>query len=591
MGFDFAIIGGGLTASAMLHQLVAKARAKITSGSLDPSKINVQVFEKQDVFGPGFPHSDKNVMPFHITNMCAHDMGIAPGDPGDFQQWITTNRSMLKDRFQGLQDVVSIPDSVPNPCNHYPRAVMGEYLKTRFQQAVRQACELGLKVDLHPRSEIADLREEGDRVRLVGKSLLSGRSFSRTADRVLLATGHWREEDGHDNYFASPWPAAELLRRIPEGVNVAVIGTSLSAIEVVLTLTSEGKFIRNDSQGLVYEPSHNPRKIALYSRRGLLPKVRGKLGGRRNRILTRENAERLLIENHGHVTLEAIFELLHSELEVAYGHPIDWGKISNPKGSPQELLRRYLKDSRDGDGPDGEIIWQTVLHQTFPMVRELYLKLRIDDRKRFERDYSTIFFTHAATQPSINAEKLLALMNCGIVEVFKLGENYRFVRDDPNGGFEFIRLNNQGKITRDVYRYVVNAQGQERSIETDPSALTRNLLEHGVVQIEEVPDVDRPLVWGRGLAGDLQPEPRTYKVGSIWIDPQTHQIMKTGSDGKTTRSNTIYAVGAMTRGQIIDTSMAHGLVRSTAIVAERWVHELTELYAGESAGLGPGFKH
>jgi hypothetical protein len=182
-------------------------------------------------------------------------------------------------------------------------------------------------------------------------------------------------------------------------------------------------------------------------------------------------------------------------------------------------------------------------------------------------------------------------MNCGIVEVFKLGENYRFVRDDPNGGFEFIRLNNQGKITRDVYRYVVNARGQERSIETDPSALTRNLLEHGVVQIEEVPDVDRPLVWGRGLAGDLQPEPRTYKVGSIWIDPQTHQIMKTGSDGKTTRSNTIYAVGAMTRGQIIDTSMAHGLVRSTAIVAERWVHELTELYAGESAGLGPGFKH
>ena len=56
MGFDFAIIGAGLTATAMLRQLVDRAREKIICGSLDPCKIRVQVFEKQDVFGPGFPH-------------------------------------------------------------------------------------------------------------------------------------------------------------------------------------------------------------------------------------------------------------------------------------------------------------------------------------------------------------------------------------------------------------------------------------------------------------------------------------------------------------------------------------------------------
>ena len=115
---------------------------------------------------------------------------------------------------------------------------MGEYLKTRFQQAVRKARRLGLKVNLYPRSEVVDLREEGDKAYLVVKSLVSGKSYSR---------------------------------------------------------------------------------------------------------------------------------MLNAELEVAYGRPIDWEDILSPKDSPRDLLRRYLKDSRDGDGPGGEIIWQTVLHQAFPI--------------------------------------------------------------------------------------------------------------------------------------------------------------------------------------------------------------------------------
>lgn len=588
MGFDFAIIGAGLTATAMLRQLVNRAREKIICGSLDPSKIQVQVFEKQDVFGPGFPHCDTNVMPFHITNMCAGDMGIVFGSPGDFQHWVAMNRSRLIERFQCLQDSVAGPDSTPNQCNHYPRAVMGEYLKTRFQQAVRKARRLGLKVNLYPRSEVVDLREEGDKAYLVVKSLVSGKSYSRIADCVLLATGHWREEAEPGNYFPSPWPAKELLRRIPEGANVAVIGTSLSAIEVVLTLTSDGKFIRTDSDRLVYEPSHNPRKIVLYSRRGLLPKVRGKTGGHRNRILTRENVERLVIESRRRLTLEAIFQLLNAELEVAYGRPIDWEDILSPKDSPRDLLRRYLKDSRDGDGPGGEIIWQTVLHQAFPMVRELYLMLNIQDRKRFDLDYSTIFFTHAATQPSINAEKLLALMNSGVVEVHRLGENYRFVKNDANESFEFIYWDNQGKTRRDVYRYVVNARGQERSIQTDPSSLARNLLGNGIVQIEEFQHVDHARDRDSKVARDPQPEFCTYKTGSIWIDPKTHQIMRMGLDGKTTRSNTIRAVGAMTRGQIIDASMAYGIVRSTAKIAEDLVRDLSKMNNSECAESGWG---
>jgi uncharacterized NAD(P)/FAD-binding protein YdhS len=577
MIFNFAIVGGGLTGTAMLYQFVDKVRQKSALNLLDPSQIKIQIFEKQDIFGPGFPHCDRNVMPFHITNMCAKDMGIVFGNPADFHDWVENNRIENQERFPYLNFSFSSPDVIGDQCIHYPRAIMGEYLKTRFQEAVQIARNLGLEVDLYSRSEVTHLKENYDKIHLTVKHLSSGKVFSMAADRVLLATGHWFEKSEQNNYFPSPWPAKNLLQSIPKGEKVAVMGTSLSAIEVVLTLTSDGKFIRDDSAELVYVPSGNPRKITLYSRKGLLPKVRGKMGTYKNKFLTRENVQRLLTENNGNLTLEAIFQLLNSELEEAYGHPIEWADILNPTGRPADLLLRYLKDAKNGDGSNGEIIWQTVVHKTFSFVRELYLNLTLEDRKRFDREYTTIFFTHAATQPIINAEKLLAVMRSGMVEVLRLGEDYRFVRNDATDCFEFIYRDLQGDIKRDVYRYVVNARGQEKSLATNPSTLVRNLLNSGTVQIEEVRQVDLIASSDIQTATDQKTGFHTYKTGSIWIDPKTHHILRKESDGIGIPSNAIYAVGAMTRGQIIDASMGYGIARSTAKIADDLVEYLTQV--------------
>jgi len=99
MQFNFAIIGGGLTATAMLCRLVQRVRKKAQQGRLDPARIRIQLYEKQDNFGPGFPHSDRFVLPFHLTNMCASDMDILDGAPGDFQDWVTQNSERLQSSF------------------------------------------------------------------------------------------------------------------------------------------------------------------------------------------------------------------------------------------------------------------------------------------------------------------------------------------------------------------------------------------------------------------------------------------------------------------------------------------------------------
>ena len=575
MRFNFAIIGGGLTATAMLSQFVDRVQEKAEKRQLDPSTISVEIFEKQAIFGPGFPHSDRFVLPFHITNMCASDMGILHAKPGDFQQWVTNNSDNLRHCFSWFRDASSGPHGAGEECNHYPRAIMGEYLKTRFQEAAQLAQDMGLAIRLYPASEVVDLRLNGGKICLIIKDLLSENDFSSDADRVLLATGHWVGKNDQDGYVTSPWPAEKLLRKIPKGAKVAVIGTSLSAIETLLTLTSEGKYIRSQTGELVYEPPENSRKFFLYSRRGLLPKVRGKIGNYRNKFLNRKSLDRLLSGNRGNLKLDAVFNLLNSELEVAYGQTIDWEEIVNPTGKPADLLQGYLDDAINGDGPHGELIWQTVLHQSFDMVRDVYLNLTIEDRKRFDKNYTSVFFSHAATQPTINAEKLLALMQAGIVEVYKLGENYRLVRDEVKECYEFIYSDVQGNLKRVAYRFVVNARGQEKSLETNPSPLARNLLKSGTVQIEEILSVSQSTHSNHEIASDSANMDTAYNTGSIWIDPETHHIMHMGPEKKVSKSNAIYAVGAMTRGQIIDASMVRGIVQATSRIADDLIDYLT----------------
>jgi uncharacterized NAD(P)/FAD-binding protein YdhS len=573
MEFNFAIIGGGLTATAMLCQFVDRAQGKVKNRQLDPSRIGIQIYEKKDIFGPGFPHSDKFALPFHITNMCASDMGILDGNPDDFQEWVFNNSDHLQKQFSYFRDSSYEPKASRPDCNHYPRAIMGEYLKTRFKEAIESAQEAGLDVKRYPASEVVDLSQKGKKICLRIKDLRTKNYLSGEADRVLLATGHWFENNDQDHYFTSPWPATKLLRSIPQGAKVAVIGTSLSAIETLLTLTSEGRFTRSNTGELVYTSPDNPRKFVLYSRRGLLPKVRGKMGNHRNKFLNRENLDRLLSENRHTLTLDSIFNLLSLELEDAYGHKIDWEAVLNPTGRPADLIERYLEDAVNGDGPHGELIWQTILYQSFDMVRDLYLNLTLEERRCFDKKYTSVFFTHAATQPAINAEKLLALMQAGIVEVIKLGKDYQLVKNEANDFYEFIYRDNLGNIKRDAYRYVVNARGQAKSLETNPSALVRSLLRQGTVQIKESRPADR----GHDITADPAIAGETYKTGSIWIDPETYQLMQIGPDNTVTRSSLIYAVGAMTRGQIIDASMARGIVQATSRIADDLVNYLTRI--------------
>ena len=105
--------------------------------------------------------------------------------------------------------------------------------------------------------------------------------------------------------------------------------------------------------------------------------------------------------------------------------------------------------------------------------------------------------------------------------------------------------------------------------------MIRNLLQSGTVQIEEIKTIKPAADSGPSIAPESAAGADSYKTGSLWIDPATHRIMQLGPGRKIMKSNAIYAVGVMTRGQIINASMVRGIVEATSRIADDLISCLT----------------
>ncbi len=580
-----------MTGTAMFYHLAIKIKQNVEKLRALLPKLTIQVVEKTNEFGPGYPFSAKQALPIHLISMCAQDMGIVAGNPKDFAEWLGVHWDKLQKHFSYLRSGHSKPNLVKGACDYYPRIVMGEYLKARFKEAVEIAQKLGVKVELYLQHEVVKLADTDFGLQLILKSTRNDEECRINAHRMLLATGHWTaapssqdelEATVSGNYFPAAWPAKALLEKIPTAEPVAVIGTSLSACDSVLTLFSDGTFTRNQNDELAYGPSNASRKVTLYSRHGLLPKVHGWMGTYRNAHFNPQSIDRLLGGGKKFIRLKKVFSLLNTDLEIAYGHPINWQEVMAPKKSPLELLEQSIKDAKKGDGSRGELLWQTVLHQSFPMLKNIYLHLTAEDRERFDKEFDTLFFIYAATLPLIIAEKILALMKAGYVKIVKLGHAYTLAKDKTRGGFEFIYRDNDGRRHIDYFNYVVNATGQKKSYESCPSGLAKNLLQSGQVQIEELFYGSQEGLCGRneketGCLGQRNKTKRlSYKTGALKIHPGTHQILLPGTEGKAIVSPKLFAVGAMTRGQIINASMSYACALATAKIADQVVGDLIE---------------
>jgi hypothetical protein len=150
-------------------------------------------------------------------------------------------------------------------------------------------------------------------------------------------------------------------------------------------------------------------------------------------------------------------------------------------------------------------------------------------------------------------------MTSGVLKVEKLSAHYELNHISDDQGFEFCYPDATGKPVRKTYLFVVDARGQSLAYQTNPSQLAKQMLSSGLVLIENQ---------------DSFSPSEQHPSGALWIDPDTCRVMTKGPGQKICASDKMYAVGAMTGGQIINASMAYQCAVSADTVSNHIIDDL-----------------
>ncbi|WP_344590654.1 FAD/NAD(P)-binding protein [Actinomadura vinacea] len=386
---DIAIIGGGAAAVGLLDALAGAAQAQ---GS-------ITVFEPSPDRWRGRPYGPD--LDSVLVNVPPAIMSIRHGDPGHYSAWLGTRGEAYLDQRFG-QPLV-------------PRALYGEYLEHTAEKAVAELRERGQRVEVAAASVVGLARS-------AGRLTLHTEDGSRhVADQVALCVGSGRPHDhygleGTPGFVGDPYPLARTLDGMTPGSDVAVIGSGLTAVDVVVSLAARG---------------HTGR-ISMVSRTGMLPHVWQRPRAHRPRHVTTER-----VKAHGEITLDWLARLLRAELADA-GEDLDALLADLRAARTEDPVQRLRRQVEAVDAPE---IGRRVLQETSHTVGPYAWRLLADHDKNRLRAHFRTATSLASPMVPVNAARLLRLFDSGQL--------------DPVGGVNSIERRNG--------RFHVDAEGTTRT--------------------------------------------------------------------------------------------------------------------------------
>jgi uncharacterized NAD(P)/FAD-binding protein YdhS len=285
--------------------------------------LNVTLVERRGAIGEGVAYGTRDLL--HLLNVPAGRMSAWPDRPDDFLKWVQTHK-----RPATASDFL-------------PRQWYGEYVRETVLTTAENASPSGqLNVVLDEVRRVAHRPDQGWLVHL-------GWGSSIQADAVVLAVGHRPPDDPigqrwsgpRTRYIVDPWrPLA--LDVVGPHENVVILGSGLSAVDAVLTLTR----------------TQRDASITMISRRGLLP------------------------QSHAPAPLAPV-DLKPTIEEI----------LSRPEGvRAVELSRRLRKLTRElaSQGID----WRSVVDGLRPYTVQLWRSMSLQERRRFIRHLRPFWEIH-----------------------------------------------------------------------------------------------------------------------------------------------------------------------------------------------------
>lgn len=425
-----AIIGSGPTGIYALKGLVSSN-----------APLSITIFEESPDAGKGTPYHPAVNDRAMLSNIASIEIPAI----------VDTLVAWLSSRSDDELRKIGIIRSAIGDREFYPRVVLGDYLAAQFWSLVSMGIAAGQSIDVRASHKITDVRLGSTDITLTARRG-DGSSGEVAFDHVVMATGHdWPDNtETSPGYFVSPWPASAIRRIGP--VRVAILGTSLSGIDAVVSVAgAHGLFLRDAEGTLGYEaaPGSEGLKMTMMSRKGMLPEADFycPIPYEPLQYCTQEAIDRNIEQGRAGL-LDRIFELFRMELTSA--DPDYAAHIGLALATLEDFSSRYFRD-REAANPFTwaarnlaeakrnkadrvTVQWRYAILRMHEVIAKAIPHLDADDLKRFHKHFKTVFVDDYATVPHESVDRLLALHRAGKLDVLGLGEDYEIGRNEAEPG-------------------------------------------------------------------------------------------------------------------------------------------------------------
>lgn len=466
---QIAIVGTGPTAIYTLCHLVQSA-----------TPLRIVLFEKGDKAGIGMPYSQESSSMAMLANIASIEI------PPLTQTYLNWLQALPADQLApyGL-GCDELHDRL-----FTPRLLLGAYFRDQLLRLADKAWASGHQVEVREDAEVTDITPQGHSLAVHTAIGMAG-----VFDKVVLATGHDFQSDAPTKrgYFPNPWSGL-IDAPVAEG-NVAVLGTSLSAIDTVMAVAQQhGRFQRCADGGLTFLTTARNLSITMMSRHGLLPEADFycPIPYAPLSVLSDDRISTLANQPLG---LDHLYDLFRQELWAAdpdycqerglaastaddFADRYFAHRLSH---DPFDWARQNLIEAERNKAQKHTVAWRYAILRMHEKLQSLLPALSQPDRDRFDAGLRRVFVDNYGAVPSESIRRLLALHDAGILQVAALGDDYTLSIKD---GRSIVQDGDQ----RHSFDVFIDARGQ-RALSCDDlpfATLRAALMDAG----QDYPQVD-----------------------------------------------------------------------------------------------------
>ena len=441
------IIGSGATAIYTLKYLL---RSK--------APLDITIFESGPEVGKGMPYRSDMNADYMLCNAFSKEIPV-----------ITRSLiNWLEDLPKRELNEWELSAHELSARAFYPRVLIGEFLADEFNALCKQGQTAGHNVKVEAAERVVDIvpTEEGP-VTLETKRKVTSNEY----DHVIIATGHaWPEHPKLKQAdLVSPWPYTNITALEPG--NIGILGSSLSAIDIVIALgSSHGTFgEQNESVTWKANPAATNLKITMVSKEGIMPEgdFYYPYPYQPLKLFSAEAVEAEITKGHEGL-LQRLFELLCDELDHSDPDYLDTlGKDARSvDGFHEAYFRRRQKlggltavkldfaNTRRSLRDRKTISYRYVLlraHENFDCALR---SLNADDYALFKKTLLPVFADSYAAVPHLSLARVIAMFDANVLELKSTGENADF-RNAENGG---VVVKTEGELMQ--FNVLIDARGQ-----------------------------------------------------------------------------------------------------------------------------------